>query len=68
MFKFVKKYNAKIIIVSDYVDNGEQKKGQSYELRNRLKWWTVPEILKQATSGNADILIVNGNPVENLNK
>lgn len=60
MFKLAKKYNAKIIIGSDYVDNGEQKKGQSYELSNRLKWWTAPEILKQATSGNAEILYFSG--------
>ena len=91
MFKLAKKYNAKIAIGSDYVDNGEQKKEQSYELSNRLKWFTAAEILHQATAGNAeilylsgprnpypgklgvieegalaDILLINGNPVEDL--
>jgi len=60
LFKLAKKYNAKITIGSDYVDNAEQKKGQSFELSNRLKWWTAPEILKQATSGNAEILYFSG--------
>jgi len=60
MFKLAKKYNAKILIGSDYVDNGEQKKEQSYELSNRLPWWTAPEILKQATSGNAEVLYFSG--------
>ena len=40
MFKLAKKYKAKITIGSDYVDNAEQKKEQSYELSNRLQWWT----------------------------
>ena len=91
MFKLAKKYGAKITIGSDYVDNGEQKKEQSYELTNRLTWFEPAEILAQATSGNAeilylsgprnpypgklgvieegalaDILLVNGNPVEDL--
>jgi len=60
MFKLAKKYNAKILIGSDYVDNGEQKKEQSYELSNRLPWWTATEILKQATSGNAEVLYFSG--------
>jgi imidazolonepropionase-like amidohydrolase len=91
MFKLAKKYKAKITIGSDYVDNAEQKKEQSYELTNRLKWFTAAEILSQATAGNAeilyfsgprnpypgklgvieegalaDILLVNGNPLEDL--
>jgi len=91
MFKLAKKYKAKITIGSDYVDNAEQKKEQSYELTNRLKWFTAAEILNQATAGNAeilyfsgprnpypgklgvieegalaDILLVNGNPLEDL--
>ena len=91
MFKLAKKYKAKITIGSDYVDNEEKKKEQSYELTNRLKWFTPAEILNQATAGNAeilylsghrnpypgklgvieegalaDILLVNGNPVEDL--
>jgi imidazolonepropionase-like amidohydrolase len=60
MFKLAKKYNAKILIGSDYVDNAEQKKEQSYELSNRLPWWTATEILKQATSGNAEIFYLSG--------
>ena len=60
MFKLAKKYNAKIAIGSDYVDNGEQKKEQSYELSNRLKWFTAAEILHQATAGNAEILNFSG--------
>ena len=91
MFRMAKKYKAKITIGSDYVDNAEQKKEQSYELTNRLKWFTAAEILNQATAGNAeilyfsgprnpypgkldvieegalaDILLINGNPVEDL--
>ena len=60
LFKLAKKYNAKILIGSDYVDNAEQKKEQSFELSNRLPWWTAPEILSQATSGNAEILYFSG--------
>jgi len=91
MFRLAKKYKAKITIGSDYVDTPEQKKEQSYELTNRLKWFTPAEILNQATAGNAeilylsgqrnpypgklgvieegalaDILLVNGNPLEDL--
>ena len=91
MFELAKKYKAKITIGSDYVDNAEQKREQSYELTNRLKWFTAAEILSQATAGNAkilylsgprnpypgklgviqegalaDILLVEGNPVEDL--
>ena len=35
MFKLAKNTKAKITIGSDYVDNAEQKKEQSYELTNR---------------------------------
>jgi len=60
MFKLAKKYKAKITIGSDYVDTPEQKKEQSYELTNRLKWFTPAEILNQATAGNAEILYLSG--------
>jgi imidazolonepropionase-like amidohydrolase len=60
MFRLAKKYKAKITIGSDYVDTPEQKKEQSYELTNRLKWFTPAEILNQATAGNAEILYLSG--------
>ena len=60
MMKLAKKYKAKITIGSDFVDNAEQKKEQSYELTNRLKWFTATEILNQATAGNAEILYLSG--------
>ena len=91
MFKAAKKYKVKIAIGTDMVGSKKAKAEQAFELTNRLKWFAPAEILKQATSNNAellswsgprnpypgklgvieegayaDILLVDGNPLENL--
>jgi imidazolonepropionase-like amidohydrolase len=91
MFAVAKKYKVKIASGTDLVGSAAAKAEQAKELSNRLPWFTPAEILKQATSNNAellswsgprnpypgklgvieegalaDILLVDGNPLENL--
>ena len=91
LFTLAKKYEAKLALGTDYVNDMVMKRGQRFELTNRLAWFTPAEIIKQATVNNAellswsgprnpypgklgvieegayaDILLVDGNPVENL--
>jgi imidazolonepropionase-like amidohydrolase len=91
LMRACKKYNAKVLFGTDMVASIESKKAQVTEFTLRKDWFSNAEILKQATSINAeilelsgprnpypgklgvieegayaDILLINGNPIENL--
>ncbi|VVS91653.1 metal-dependent hydrolase family protein [Desulfoluna spongiiphila] len=86
-----KKHKANVLFGTDMVGSMELKKLQVTEFTNRTQWFTNAEILRQATSVNAevlalsgprnpypgklgviekgalaDILLVNGNPLEDI--
>jgi imidazolonepropionase-like amidohydrolase len=91
-FKLAKKYKVKVGFGTDLFGSPEDYAKQSQEFEFRLKWFTPVEILKQATSINAeivalcgelnpykegelgvikpgayaDLLIVDGNPLEDI--
>ncbi len=58
--KLAQKYNAKVLFGTDYVGSLELKKLQLTEFTNRTKWFTPAEILRQATSINAQVLELSG--------
>jgi imidazolonepropionase-like amidohydrolase len=60
LMKLVKKHKAKVLFGSDMVGSLELKKMQSTEFTNRTKWFSNSEILKQATSVNAEVLALSG--------
>jgi imidazolonepropionase-like amidohydrolase len=60
LFKLAKKYKIKMSLGTDLVGDMKIKKQQSYELSNRLKWFTEKEILSQATANNAELLYMSG--------
>lgn len=91
LMKACKKHNAKVLFGTDMVASIESKKAQVTEFTLRKEWFSNVEILKQATSSNAealeltgprnpypgklgvieegayaDILLINGNPLKNL--
>lgn len=91
LMRLAKKHDLKVAIGTDLAGSMDAKKAQTFELTNRLKWFSPAEILSQATAGNAelmswsgprnpypgklgvieegayaDILLVNGNPLETL--
>lgn len=91
LMKACKKHKAKVLFGTDMVASIESKKAQVTEFTLRREWFSNVEILRQATSGNAealeltgprnpypgklgiieegayaDILLINGNLLENL--
>ncbi len=91
LMKAAKRYNAKVLFGTDMVASIESKKAQVTEFTLRKEWFSNAEILRQATSLNAevlelsgprnpypgklgvieegayaDILLINGNPLEDL--
>lgn len=60
LMKACKKYNAKLLFGTDMVASIESKKAQVTEFTLRSEWFTNAEILKQATSINAEILELSG--------
>ena len=51
-----KKYKAKVLFGTDMVASMESKKAQVTEFTLRTGWFSNAEILKQATSINAEVL------------
>ncbi|MCT4588841.1 MAG: amidohydrolase family protein [Carboxylicivirga sp.] len=60
LMKACKKYNAKVLFGTDMVASMESKKAQVTEFTLRKDWFTNAQILKQATSGNAEALELSG--------
>jgi len=58
--KLIKKYNLKASLGSDIFGSSENFKDARKELSCRKQWFTSTEILKQATSINADLLALTG--------
>lgn len=91
-FKLAKKYKLKVAWGTDILFDPKMAKNQGAILATMTHWYTAPEVLKMATSTNAellalsgprnpypgklgvveegalaDLLLVNGNPIENIN-
>ncbi len=91
LMKASKKYKARVLFGTDMVASMESKKAQVTEFTLRSEWFSNAEILRQATSTNAealelsgprnpypgklgviqegayaDLLLINGNPLEDL--
>jgi imidazolonepropionase-like amidohydrolase len=60
LMKASKKYKAKILFGTDLVASTELKKAQVREFTFRTGWFSNAEILKQATSVNAEVLELSG--------
>ena len=60
MMSLAAKYKVKVGFGSDFIEDPELKKLQLQEFTNRLKWFTPVQILKQATSVNAELLELSG--------
>ncbi len=63
LMKACKKYNAKVLFGTDMVASIESKKAQVTEFTLRSEWFTNAEILRQATSGNAEALEQTGQEI-----
>lgn len=60
LMKSCKKYKAKVLFGTDMVGSMELKKLQVTEFTNRTEWFSNSEILRQATSINAEVLALSG--------
>lgn len=60
LMKACKKYKAKVLFGTDMVASMESKKAQVTEFTLRSEWFSNAEILKQATSVNAEALELSG--------
>ncbi len=58
--KYAKKYGLKIALGTDIFGTRQNFESTVKELSARLPWFTSTEILKQATSGNAELLELTG--------
>jgi len=58
--KLAKKYKVKVGFGTDLFGSSKDYAKQSEEFEFRLKWFTPVEILKQATSVNAEIVALSG--------
>ena len=60
LMKASKRYKAKVLFGTDMVASMESKKAQVTEFTLRSEWFSNAEILKQATSINAEVLELSG--------
>lgn len=60
LMKASKKYKAKVLFGTDMVASMESKKAQVTEFTLRSGWFSNAEILRQATSVNAEVLELSG--------
>jgi imidazolonepropionase-like amidohydrolase len=60
LMKACKKYKAKVLFGTDMVASTESKKAQVTEFTLRTGWFSNAEILRQATSINAEVLELSG--------
>lgn len=60
LMKASKRYKAKVLFGTDMVASMESKKAQVTEFTLRTEWFSNAEILKQATSINAEVLELSG--------
>jgi imidazolonepropionase-like amidohydrolase len=60
MMRLAKKHKAKLLFGTDFVGSLEIKKLQLHEFTNRTRWFSPAEILRQATSVNAEALSLTG--------
>ena len=60
LMKASKRYKAKVLFGTDMVASIESKKAQVTEFTLRSEWFSNAEILKQATSINAEVLELSG--------
>lgn len=60
LMKACKKHNAKVLFGTDMVASMESKKAQVTEFTLRTDWFSNAEILRQATSINAEVLELTG--------
>lgn len=58
--QLAKKLKVKVLFGTDFVGSMELKKLQTSEFTNRTRWFSNAEILKQATSINAEVLELSG--------
>lgn len=60
LMKASKKYKAKVLFGTDMVASMESKRAQVTEFTLRSEWFSNAEILRQATSTNAEVLELSG--------
>ena len=58
--KLAGKLKVKVLFGTDFIGSMELKKLQTVEFTNRTKWFSNAEILRQATSINAEVLELSG--------
>jgi imidazolonepropionase-like amidohydrolase len=59
-FALAKKYNIKVAFGTDALFSAATAARQGYDLAKMSRWYTPAEILKLATSGNAQLLALSG--------
>jgi imidazolonepropionase-like amidohydrolase len=60
MMKLAKKYHVKIGFGTDLINGLQMQARQNREFTLRSRWFSPLEILRQATSGNAELLAMSG--------
>ena len=60
MMKLAKKYHVKLGFGTDLINSLEMQARQNREFTLRSRWFSPLEILRQATSGNAELLAMSG--------
>ncbi len=60
MMKLAKKYHVKLGFGTDLINSLEMQARQNREFTLRTRWFSPIEVLRQATSGNAEILAMSG--------
>jgi imidazolonepropionase-like amidohydrolase len=60
MLRLARMYKVKVAFGTDLISDLKFQDQQNREFTARLKWFTPLEILKQATSGNAELLALSG--------
>ena len=60
MMKLAKKYRVKLGFGTDLINSLEMQARQNREFTLRARWFSPIEILRQATSGNAELLAMSG--------
>jgi imidazolonepropionase-like amidohydrolase len=60
MMKLAKKYHVKLGFGTDLINSLEMQARQNREFTLRSRWFSPIEILRQATSGNAELLAMSG--------
>jgi len=60
MLRLARMYKVKVAFGTDLISDLKFQDQENREFTARLKWFTPLEIMKQATSGNAELLALSG--------